>query len=88
MTQLFDLQTGVTDGQQVGKRGKLPEEWLKNIFSKVSFMCTERQMLLYLTACALPAAFVIEGVFFLWNYRFMWDTNIEFLAVAFCQLRN
>lgn len=45
-------------------------------------------MLLYLTACALPAAFVIEGVFFLWNYRFMWDTNIEFLAVAFCQLRN
>lgn len=34
MTQWFDLKTGVTDGQQVGKRGKLPEEWLKTFSAK------------------------------------------------------
>lgn len=48
MTQLFDLQTGVTDGQQVGKRGKLPEEWLKNIFSKVKVLYVLKDRCFYI----------------------------------------
>lgn len=32
--QWFDLQTGVTDGPQMGNRGKLPEEWLKTFSAK------------------------------------------------------
>lgn len=34
MTQWFDWQAGVTDGQQMGKRGKLPEERLKTFSAK------------------------------------------------------
>lgn len=33
-TQWFDLQTGVTDGQKMGKRGKLPEDCLKTFSTK------------------------------------------------------